>query len=123
MWLRYEGYRRGKEPLAAMAYFCLTVVEARGGRKKVAKELNIEPELLRKLGELSSNVGDPREARKLSGSGRAHTDREKKWLEAMVLALIRRLGEYDFDPTAKLTTVTMADLPNLLTPARQCVAR
>jgi len=31
----------------------------------------------------------------------------------MVLTLIRRVGEYDFDPTAKLTTVTMADLPNL----------
>ncbi len=69
MWLRYEGYRDGKEPLTAMAYFCLTVVEARSGpkgqkRPNAAKQLKVEPKVLSKLGELSSQVGDNQKARK-----------------------------------------------------------
>ena len=29
MWYRYDGYRRRREPLASMAYMCLTVLIAR----------------------------------------------------------------------------------------------
>ena len=52
-----------------MAYFCLTVVEARSGpkgqkRPNAAKQLKVEPKVLSKLGELSSQVGDNQKARK-----------------------------------------------------------
>jgi hypothetical protein len=30
-----------------------------------------------------------------------------------VRSIIRRVGEYDYDPKATLPTMTMADLPNL----------
>ena len=101
-----------------MAYFCLTVVEARSGpkgqkRPNAAKQLKVEPKVLSKLGELSSQVGDNQKARKFGGSGRSHTDREERWLKETVLALIRRVGEYDSDPKAPLPALTMADLPNL----------
>lgn len=43
LWRRYEGYLAGREPLQAMAYFCLTVIEGRvpdgggGGRERLVR--------------------------------------------------------------------------------------
>src|SRR4029077_1846562 len=51
---RYWGYREGKEPLQAMAYFCLTVLLAGAkGRGKAAAMFRIDAAVLRKLGELT----------------------------------------------------------------------
>jgi hypothetical protein len=87
LWQRYEGYLRGKEPLPAMAYFCLTMIEALAGRrKKAAKWLHISRTVLKMLGNLTSTRGDEKMARKVE-KGRPLTpmsDREKAWIEAAI---------------------------------------
>jgi len=116
MWLRYQGYVDGKELLAEMAYFCLTVFEyGTGGRKAAAGQYNVAKLVLDKLGGLTSNVGDGQTARKFSGTAtaRSHTETEFQWLRAAVKLLIRRKGEYDADPFATLTQLTMSDLPTI----------
>jgi hypothetical protein len=37
----------------------------------------------------------------------------KNWIVATILKLIRRVGEYDFDPNATFNGITMNDLPPL----------
>jgi len=119
MWQRYEGHLAGREPLAAMAYMCLTVLEAnaegRGKRKKAAGQYNIDEQVLENLGILTSEVGDPQTARKMPGSGefQPHTGAEVAWIIAVVKALIRRAGEWAFDPNAARPKLTMADFPDL----------
>jgi hypothetical protein len=116
MWYRYEGYLRGREPLATMAYACLTLLEAStGGRNRAAKRYSIEIDVLRALGRLTSSIGDTETARKFKGLSerRPHTGAEKAWIDAAVKALIRRVGEWAFDPGASLPQITMSDLPKL----------
>src|SRR4029077_20727896 len=66
--LRFRGYQDGREPLLSMAYFCLTVVlSAAGDRNRLrnaAKIFGIKEDVLRKLGDLTSNRGDRTTARK-----------------------------------------------------------
>jgi len=117
---RYEGHLAGREPLASMAYFCLTLVEKyrAHSRDQAAAGFRISRPTLRKLGELTAaSVGDRLTARKLGPAStlRQLTDAEGAWIGAAVRALIRRVGEYDVDPTTAntLPPITMADLPAL----------
>jgi len=99
-----------------MAFFCLTFLEGQaGGRAEAARRYRIGRRVLRKLGELTGSVGGPREARKMNrrGVNRPLSDLERRWIEAVVPALIRRVGEYDFDQHAPWREITMADLPSL----------
>jgi hypothetical protein len=77
LWNRYEGHLRGSEPLPAMGYFCLTVLETvfggpgvgttpktSGKRKRTAHALNVELAVLEKLGALTSERGGAMDARK-----------------------------------------------------------
>jgi len=76
-----------------MAYFCLTVVEATaGGRAEAAKALAVDPEVLSKIGELSSTRGDTATARKAHASRNPLTSQERAWLEDVVRQLALRLG-------------------------------
>ena len=111
---RYMNYLRGREPLPAMAYFCLTVLEAKSGNRKgrrghVAKTYQVEEAILEKMGELTSNCGDLLTARK-APARRPLSGSEGAWLEAAVKTLICRLGD-----TRKtgLPLITMSDLPSL----------
>jgi hypothetical protein len=53
MYLRYKTYRQKREPLTAMAYMCLTILEAgAGGRKEAARRYSIDDEVLGTLGKL-----------------------------------------------------------------------
>lgn len=62
---RYEGYLDGHEPLPAMAYFCLTLLETRaGGRIKAADKYAVHIDVLRKSGELTSTRGDKKNCKK-----------------------------------------------------------
>ncbi len=59
---RYLGYREGREPLASMAFFCLTVLELpwrpdRGARKRVPNHYAVDETVLRELGRLTSTRG------------------------------------------------------------------
>jgi hypothetical protein len=101
LWGRYEGYLDGREPLAAMGYFCLTVVEMRGGGGTLANR-----PVLRKLGQLTSTAG----GRKATGT-RPLTGVEQAWVEATVRELIRRAAEVAAGATPP--PLMMGDLPPL----------
>ena len=111
---RYENYLKHKETITGMGYFCLSLLEwESGGRKKTSLKYSIEYGLLKKLGELTSTKGDLREARKLElkkdAKPVALSDAERTWIVEVVRRIILRKGEYDFDPKAKLKTITLED--------------
>ena len=115
LWHRYRGHLEGREPLLTMAYFCLTVLEiAAGGkrdkRRKAAAKYRIEPAVLKKLSELSSDRGDPRIARKMPTPATPPlSGTEEAWIQAAIKQLILRVG--DQRNVLDLPTMTMADLP------------
>lgn len=117
LWQRYNNYLDGKEPLPSMAYFCLTVVQNKDGirksRKSAAKLYLIDEKILDNLGNLTSNKGDAETARKApeKGSVTALSEKEKKWIEAVVKILIRRTGEHANIQSTQL--ITMTDLPKI----------
>ena len=124
MLYRLDLYRMGREPLASMAYFCLTVLEdstkkAVGGggsrrdrRARGARYYGIAECVLDKVGDLSSEKGDD-VARKAEGRGDPFTSGEIRFLEAAVTAFIRRTAEKAADPKGQLRVIGMADLPKL----------
>jgi hypothetical protein len=113
LWQRYEGYLEGREPLLAMANACLTLFEAGAGGRRIeaVRKYNISRRVLRKLGNLASKRGDEKTARKFrSGSTPSPlTPAEITWVEAVVKAIIRRVGEYN--STTSLPKITKNDLP------------
>lgn len=117
LWQRYNNYLDGKEPLSSMAYFCLTVVQnkadGRKSRKSAAKLFSIQKTILCKLGNLTSNKGDAETVRKApeKGSITALSEKEKKWIEAVVKILIRRTGE--LANIQSVRRITMTDLPKI----------
>jgi len=122
MYFRYKAYQQKQETLASMAYFCLTILESKEEnpkkRKKVATRYNIKYELLDKLGKLVTIKGDPAEARKAPKNGvyKEFSPKEKEWIITVIKALIRRAGEYAYDPNAKLKLLSMQDFPDLTGP-------
>jgi hypothetical protein len=71
----------------------------------------VDYRVLRKLGELCSNRGDIKDARKLKGNAGITPLRpaEREWVRAVVKRLILRVGEYAYDPVSKLPMITMSD--------------
>ena len=115
MWYRYEGWKTGREPLASMAYFCLTFVEkvVFQSRDVAVAQLGVSESVLKTIRRLA-NVGDKQTARKADITElRPHTAQEVHWLKEAVLTLIRRMAEYACDPAVAHRTITMADLPPL----------
>jgi hypothetical protein len=111
---RLEAYEAGHEPLAAMANFCLTLIEVRaGGRANAAKVYGITKPVLNALGRLVSEVGDHKTGRKATANPRSHTESEKKWIVRLVRLLILRASEIDLRAAASLPPITMATLPPL----------
>ena len=118
LWQRYNNYLDGKEPLPAMAYFCLTLIENKAGGKKkresAAKLFLIDEKILSMLGNLTTNRGDPKTARKVPEKGKnmiALRNNEEKWIKAAVKILIRRMGELANIQAPKL--ISMNDLPKI----------
>ena len=125
MYFRYKAYRQNREKLTSMAYMCLTVLEKRAVERdkakenkkleKAAKQYCTSRSVLKKLAELSSTRGDSTEARKYSGNGTFTplSPKEKKWIESVIKALIRRVGEYEYARStgAELKQITMDDFP------------
>ena len=108
---RYVGYRSGREPLASMAYFCLTVLEMNAGnRTKAAQKYQIGKRVLNKVGELSETKGGS-EARKAKGLARELTAAEHHFLEQAVKKMIRRAAEKAHDPAKHLAKILLSDLP------------
>jgi len=111
---RWLDYRQGKEPLLSMAYFVLTLLETdAGGRQQAANSFQIDIDILRKIGELSSNRGDETTARKVKKGIQLQNlaGPERHWLEVVIPLVIHRLGERATG--APLPKISMGDLPQL----------
>ena len=118
---RLDLYRQRREPLADVAYLCLTVLEdaapkiagGKGGKQKLAANYyQIQRKVLKRVGELSSTKGGS-VARKAEGRSDPFTKEETHFLEAAVTAFIRRAAEKAADPSRNPPVITMADLPKL----------
>ncbi len=113
MALRYGRYREGKDTLAGMAYFCLTVLEqAAGGRDGIPAMFGVASSVVKTLGRLTGEKGGS-EARKGIGLPHEFTGAERTWIENAVKRLIWRAAEIARNPASAQTLVTMADLPKL----------
>lgn len=125
MWTLYQRYRKNRERLLTMAATCLSWLEFRAQqndptskkswRKKAAQQYNIDFDILRKLGDLTANLGVGVEARKVHGGSqpRNPTHREKKWIEEAIKKIIRQVGEHAADSQGELPKITTANLPQL----------
>jgi hypothetical protein len=122
MWFRYQQHLHDKETYQSLGYFCLSLMQwstgvGKGARDAASRIYNIDRGVLDKLGELTSERGTQRDARKLdSGSTLVPlTDVESRWIRETVKMLIRRKGEYDFEPATgtSLKRITMTHLPKL----------
>ena len=120
LWDRYEAAIDNREPATSAGYYCYTALMALAppGTKKaqklpwVARALSIDESVLKRIGELT-NKGGPATARKFSPKPTPHTGAELNWLRMAVRLLTRRLGEWEFDRSAALPTITMSELPPL----------
>lgn len=110
---RYALYREGKDTLAAMAYFCLTVIESSAGNRSAIKtRFGISTRVTSTLARLSSEHGGM-SARKSDGVQKEFTNSERNWLQQTISVLIFRAAEIAHDPTGPRPEITMADLPQL----------
>jgi len=115
LWHRYEGHLLGREPLLSMAYFCLSFLEWRagGGRQKVLSLYSIDEPVRKRLGDLISERGDERTARKADKKVtqllalQAH---EEEWVRAVIRQLIIRVGEMASDPTRSWPVITLTSI-------------
>ena len=118
---RYMGYCQDREPLAAMAYFCLTVLEESAApppqkastnrkpspkRKAAAEKYGIEVEVLKKIGSLTSEKG----ARKASGTDDL-TAQEARFLKEAIKEVVHRAAELAHTPDGDLPKISLSDLP------------
>lgn len=114
MLILLRRYQDGGKTIAELGYHTLTLLERRfGGRSPASKAIRVSGPVLRRLGELTSEVGDARTGRKAGRERRPHTPAETAWIEAVVEAVIVRLGTYENDPDAVPAQLTMAGLLRL----------
>ena len=115
---RLESYYKRREPLATMAYFCLTMLENNALKadlktnkeKQTRDHYAISRGVLKQVSRLSSEKGGS-EARKVDGFGKNFTQEEKRFLIAAVQAFIRRAAEKESYPDICLPEITLKDLP------------
>lgn len=118
IWHRWEQYRSDRETLPSVAFYCLTALEhSVGGTSRKARipagvKFSIDPAVLNELGNLVSNVGSDEEARKAHRPDpRDYTGAERRWMEAVVKAIIKRVGEVAANPTGQFPLIDMSSLP------------
>ena len=114
MYDRYMAYRRGREPLQSMAYFCWTVIEhsirkQSGKRREAAKMYEVSQGVLNEIAKLSSERGGP-DARKAVGRIDPLTTKECRFLEQAVKVLIRRAAQKAYNPEGELPKIKKSDL-------------
>ena len=115
---RLNRYHQGRETLAAMAYFCLTMLENNAptgdgnDKKRTSVHYAISRKVLNGVSRLSSEKGGS-EARKGDGINQDLAQGEKDFLIAAVQAFIRRVAEMTANPAGSLEKITLAELPSL----------
>ena len=107
LWDRYCRFVEGREPLLAMAYFCLSFL-VRCNRKQAALQYSIHIDVINKLGELTSARGDNTTARKLTSTTKPLSSNESTWIESAIKAIIKHLATFRPDQVLEMT-----DLPPL----------
>jgi hypothetical protein len=114
LWNRYQGFKKGREPLLSMAYFCLSLLEGTtggvgGARKAVCLKYTIDEPVRNRLGDLVSESGDETEARKFNFAATRTplSTEEKDWIDKVIRVLIRRKGEYDANPGGTFPLITL----------------
>lgn len=108
---RLRRTRDGGETWPAFAYFVLTRLEADfNGRSGAAAGLSVSRKVLDKLGRICDKR-DPEIGRKAGRKPESITISERAWMEAVVVRLIRRVGEHAAG--SPLVPITMADFPPL----------
>ena len=117
MYQRNMGYRQGNEPLASMAYFCLTFLESlseqnNNRRKAVAQKYQIDKTVLNKVGELSTKKGG-QGARKAIGSDKDFTNQERVFLEQAIERIIRRIAEKAHNPNNTFQKITSSEFSEI----------
>ena len=114
MYNRLKGYYENREPLASMAYFCLTMLEKHlcKNRRAAANKYKIGNKVLNQIGNLTENKGGET-ARKATGIGTNLTRPESRFLEEAVKKTILRVAEVAHDPNQNLPTITLSDLPEM----------
>lgn len=107
---RWQSFRGGREPLQAMAYFILTLLERQAGSRNQACALfKINRAVLDMVGGLCSERGCAMTARKAKSTDFEElTPIESEWLERAVKRLIFRLGEHT--PEFSLELITMESI-------------
>ena len=108
LWVRFCRYVDGQEPLLAMAYFCLDLLESGDRRMHAARRLGIEQAILRKLGELTAKRGDDLTARKAEPDRKPLSGEERVWIETAIKKIVRHLATRQPG-----ITLMIADLPPL----------
>ena len=109
MFSRYLGHLQGREPLACMAYFCLTVLEqTQGGRHNAARHFAISNKVLDRIGRLCAKGGA--DARKYTGAKTPYTPEEERFLKSAIETLIRRAAEVEHGPDPSRPKITLADI-------------
>jgi hypothetical protein len=120
---RWLGYLDKKEPLLSAAYWALTMIEAAPGaagvrcssvRKDASRFFNIELDVLKKLGELTSTRGGVEEGRKAEGRATPLSRSERKWLAAAFKRLVERAALRAHYGAPPPTPLAMQDLPDLM---------
>jgi hypothetical protein len=116
---RLRRTRDGGETWPAFAYFVLSTLEQEFGggtkslRRPTAKALVVDWAVLNGLGSICDRR-DPEIGRKSAKNPAPITAPERAWMEAVVVRLIRRVGEHAAG--SPLASITMTDLP----PSRRC---
>jgi hypothetical protein len=117
LWTLYNQYREKRYPLLPMTYAFVTFYEAHaGGKREAAQRYNVSPKVSKELRKLSSNRGIGAEARKYEGDIRSRlrlSNEEQGWIEQVLRAIIRRVGEVTHDPAKERPRITQECFPKL----------
>jgi hypothetical protein len=113
---RLRRVRDKEAELPSVGYYVLTEIEQAFGapskgsqrRERAAGALAVEPAVLDRVGALTARH-DPHSARKAGGDPTPYSAAEIEWLAAVIVRLIRRVGEHAAG--AVLTPITMVTLP------------
>jgi len=109
---RWHEIEDGRNTLLAGAYWFLTTFETEfGGRPAAATSLQVDLDILRKLGELTAR-NDPTHGRKNKGPIEPLSDDEIAWVRDVVKTLTRRTVEVRSGRSG-LSQITMNHLPKL----------
>lgn len=118
---RYIGYRREREKLSSMAYFCLTMLEYKfkgNRRNKAAEHFHTDRDVLNNVGRLTGDKAgkggrDVRKAIDYVGIPDDYATDEKQFLEEAIKLLIIQAARVAANSDADIPHLTMADLPPL----------